>query len=282
MQQGPHAAALAAIRFSRDTFLRAEPYGEGHINCTFAVWHRRADNTEYRLLLQQINTHFHDTPQRYEALHRAIEADTEGRAATVAEEITFALERETSASELTVWMASGRIPYRVTHNDTKLNSILIDDVTGRGLCVIDLDSGMPGVAAFDFGDCIRFGANIAAEDETDLSKVQLDLNLFRVFAESYLHSAGAFLPPAEGDSLAAGARLITLECGVRFLTDYLDGDQHFRIHRPRHNLDRCRTQFALVANIERHMDEMRDIIHNANKKQALRTSSAPADKSSIP
>lgn len=364
MQQETHAAALAAIRFSKDTFLRAEPYGEGHINRTFAAWYRRTDNTEYRLLLQQINTHvfddpvglmknivgvtdwlhqrvgeretltvvptldgescfadaenhvwrcyqfienatayqriekdedfatcgesfgrfqqlladypaetlletiphFHDTPRRYETLHRAIEADTEGRAAAVAAEIAFALEREASASELTEGLASGRIPYRVTHNDTKLNNILIDDATGRGLCVIDLDTVMPGAAAFDFGDCIRFGANTAAEDETDLSKVRLDLNLFRVFAEGYLHSAGAFLTPAEVDSLAAGARLMTLECGVRFLTDYLDGDHYFRIHRPQHNLDRCRTQFALVADMERHMDEMRDIVRNASKK----------------
>ena len=207
--------------------------------------------------------HFHDTPSRFAALHAAIEADAAGRAAEVAEEIRFALAREESAGRLVDGMADGTLPCRVTHNDTKLNNILIDDKTGRGLCVIDLDTVMPGAAAFDFGDCIRFGASTAAEDEKDLSRVEMSLHLFSVFARGYLRAAGSFLTPAEVDSLAEGARLMTLECGVRFLTDYLEGDKYFRIHYPEQNLDRCRTQFKLVADMEEKMSEMQRIVHEA-------------------
>lgn len=355
------AADRAAMQFSADALLRTEPYGEGHINVTYAAWYRRADGSEYRRLLQQINTyvfpdpaglmknivgvtdwlrrrvgeretltvipardgkayytdpegrawrcyvfiegatayqriekdsdfatcgesfgrfqqllaeypsdrlqetipHFHDTPRRYAALHRALESDPLGRAAAVREEIQFALAREETVGELTAAMEEGRLPRRVTHNDTKLNNILIDDATGRGLCVIDLDTVMPGAAAFDFGDCIRFGANTAAEDETDLSLVGLDLHLFQVFTNGYMRCAGEFLTCAEVDSLAAGARLMTLECGVRFLTDYIEGDVYFRIHRPAHNLDRCRTQFRLAADMEDKMARMQEIVHRA-------------------
>ena len=207
--------------------------------------------------------HFHDTPSRYAALHRAVEADSKGRAAEAAGEIEFALARESGAGRLMTALDTGELPRRVTHNDTKLNNILIDDTTGRGLCVIDLDTVMPGAAAFDFGDCIRFGASTAAEDETDLSRVSLDLHLFEVFARGYIRSAGAFLTPAEVESLAEGARLMTLECGCRFLADYLEGDVYFRIHRPQHNLDRCRTQFCLVADMERKMAEMQAIVRRA-------------------
>ena len=163
-------------------------------------------------------------------------------------------------------LKDGSLPLRVTHNDTKLNNILIDDETGRGQCVIDLDTVMPGAVAFDFGDCIRFGASTAAEDETDLSKVEMSLHLFRVFADGYLSTAAPFLIDAELDSLVDGARLMTLECGVRFLTDYLEGDVYFRIHRPRHNLDRCLTQFKLVADMEQKEAEMRAIVKELAEK----------------
>ncbi len=358
------AAERAAQQFGSDTFLYAEPYGEGHINETYAAYYRRADGTEYRNILQKINTYvfpdvdglmrniqgvteylrgfvgeretmtviptqegkpyyrdgeggcwrsyvfienatayqkiekdadfftcgvsfgrfqqqladypaqelcetivnFHNTPARYQALHAAVAADKAGRVAETAEPIAFALEREASAGVLVEGMAAGTLPCRVTHNDTKLNNILIDDETGRGQCVIDLDTVMPGAVAFDFGDCIRFGASTAAEDETDLSKVEMSLPLFRVFAEGYLSTAAPFLTEAELDSLVDGARLMTLECGVRFLTDYLEGDVYFRIHRPRHNLERCLTQFTLVADMEQKETEMRAIIRELAEK----------------
>ena len=352
------AAERAALQFGNDAFLHAEPYGEGHINETYAAYYRKADGTEYRNILQKINNYvfpdvdglmenikgvtdylrgmvgeretmtvipakdgkayyrdpdgnywrsyifienatayqkiekdadfftcgvsfgrfqqqlaeypahllhetivnFHNTPSRYEALHAAIAADKVGRVAEVGEQIAFALEREESAGVLVKGMEDGTLPRRVTHNDTKLNNILIDDETGRGQCVIDLDTVMPGAVAFDFGDCIRFGASTAAEDETDLSKVEMSLHLFQVFADGYLSTAAPFLTQAELDSLVDGARLMTLECGVRFLTDYLSGDVYFRIHHTHHNLHRCLTQFKLVADMEQKEAEMRAII----------------------
>ena len=172
------------------------------------------------------------------------------------------LSHECKADAITSKLASGELPWRVTHNDTKLNNILIDDVTKEAKCVIDLDTVMPGAVAYDFGDCIRFGASTAAEDETDLSKVEVDLHLFEVFAKGYLATANKFLTPAEKDSLVTGAYLMTLECGVRFLTDYLNGDVYFKIHRENHNLDRCRTQFKLVSDMEAKEDKMREIVNS--------------------
>ena len=356
-------AAVAAKQFTEDTLLKVEPYGNGHINETYAAYYRTADGREYRNILQKINTYafkepdklmenivgvtsylrqqvgereamtviptldgknyytdeqggcwrsyifiedataydriekdsdfdtcgesfgrfqqqlaaypgrlhetipyFHHTPRRYEALKAAIAADKAGRAAEVAEEIAFALEREESAAVLVNWMEEGVIPCRVTHNDTKLNNILVDNATGKGLCVIDLDTMMPGAAAYDFGDSIRSGATTGAEDETDLSKVEMSLHLFEVFARGYLRTAADFLTPKELESLAIGARLMTLECGVRFLTDYLEGDVYFRIHHEKQNRDRCRTQFKLVRDMEQKMEQMQAIVRAAAGK----------------
>jgi hypothetical protein len=153
------------------------------------------------------------------------------------------------------------MPYRVTHNDTKLNNILIDKKTKKGVCVIDLDTVMPGAACYDFGDSIRFGASTAAEDETDLSKVSMSIELFEVFTKGYMSVAREFLTPVEIDSLAIGAKIMTFECGIRFLTDYLNGDVYFKIHREDHNLDRCRTQFKLVKDMEEKMDLMKEIVN---------------------
>ncbi len=355
---------LVARQFSDDAVTRVEPYGNGHINETYAAYYTAANGREYRQILQKINTHvfqdvdalmqnivgvtdylrgivgeretmtviptrngkpyftdadggcwrsyifienataydriekdsdfdtcgesfgrfqcqladyparqlhetipfFHHTPRRYENLKAAIAADKAGRVAQVAAEIAFALEREESAGTIVRQLEEGTIPYRVTHNDTKLNNILIDDATGKGLCVIDLDTVMPGAAAYDCGDSIRFGAATATEDEKNLDLMEMSLHLFEVFARGYMRTAGDFLTPAEVDSLAAGARLMTLECGVRFLTDYLEGDVYFRIHRPEHNLDRCRTQFKLVADMEKKMPQMLEILHAAYGK----------------
>lgn len=205
---------------------------------------------------------FHNTPSRFADFKKALAEDKMGRAKDVQPEIDFVLAHECKADAITSKLESGEIPYRVTHNDTKLNNILIDDATGKAKCVIDLDTVMPGAAAYDFGDSIRFGASTGAEDETDLSKISVDTHLFEVFAKGYLATANKFLTPAEKDSLVTGAYLMTLECGVRFLTDYLNGDVYFKIHRENHNLDRCRTQFKLVADMEEKESELRAIVNS--------------------
>lgn len=204
--------------------------------------------------------HFHDTPNRYRALRAAIEKDALGRAASCREEIEFALTREADAAVMMNLLAAGELPLRVTHNDTKLNNVMLDAKTRKPLCVIDLDTVMPGLAANDFGDSIRFGANTGAEDEKDLTKISLSLARYEAFARGFLEACGKALTPKEIETLPWGAKLMTLECGVRFLTDYLEGDTYFRIHRPEHNLDRARTQFALVADMEKKWTQMCDIV----------------------
>ena len=201
--------------------------------------------------------HFHDTEDRLAKLKHAVETDPLGRAHLCRKEIDFALAREADCSVVMEAQRKGILPLRVTHNDTKLNNVLLDPVTGEGVCVIDLDTVMPGLSINDFGDSIRFGANHCAEDEQDLSKMYLDLEMFAAYTEGFLEGAGGSLTDAEVSYMPWGARLMTLECGIRFLTDYLEGDTYFRISRPSHNLDRCRTQFALVADMEKKLEEMR-------------------------
>lgn len=208
---------------------------------------------------------FHDTRNRYVQFREALNADPLGRAASVQTEIEFALAREKDAGELMRLLEAGELPLRVTHNDTKLNNVLLDRETRKPLCVIDLDTVMPGLAAFDFGDSIRFGASTAAEDETDLGKVEMSLELFETYARGFLEACGSALSPLEKATLPLGAKLMTLECGVRFLTDYLSGDTYFRIHRPNHNIDRCRTQFKLVSDMEKKQNEMRAVIEKLSK-----------------
>lgn len=195
--------------------------------------------------------HFHDTPARFRALMEAVERDPVGRVASVQREIDFVKERESFASVLENAHATGALPLRVTHNDTKLNNILFDEVTHLPVCVIDLDTVMPGYSVNDFGDSIRFGANTAAEDETDLSRVSLDLSLYDAYREGFLRGCDGALNREEIALLPVGARMMTFECGMRFLTDYIEGDTYFRIARPEHNLDRCRCQFALLSDMER-------------------------------
>ncbi len=204
--------------------------------------------------------HFHDTPERMKQLRAAVEKDAVGRAKDVQDEIRFVLDREDSSSIVMDLQKQGVLPLRVTHNDTKLNNVLLDPITGEGVCVIDLDTVMPGQAIFDFGDSIRFGATTAAEDETDLSKVHLDLDLFDSYAKGFLEGCNGALTPAEKDLLPTGAWMMTLECGARFLADYLNGDVYFRTAYPEHNLDRARNQFKLVREMEEKQDEMQAII----------------------
>ncbi len=203
---------------------------------------------------------FHNTPVRFQTFLKAVEKDTAGLASGVGEEIRFIKEREQEMGLALKLQREGRLPLRVSHNDTKLNNIMIDDMTGEALCIIDLDTIMPGFSIFDYGDSIRFGANTAAEDEPDLSKVSLSLPLFEVYTKGFLEGSGGRLTPAEISLLPYGAKMMTLECGMRFLTDYLQGDVYFHISRPGHNLDRCRTQLALVADMERKWEAMEGIL----------------------
>ena len=206
--------------------------------------------------LHETIARFHDTPNRYANFEKALAADVMRRAKDVGPEIAFIRAREADCRVLVDQLAAGVLPLRVTHNDTKLNNVLIDQETGKGICVIDLDTVMPGLSAYDFGDSIRFGANDCAEDEPDQSKVHFSLHLYKVFAEGYLAAAGSAMTEAERRSLPWGAKLMTLECGIRFLTDYLEGDHYFKISRPDQNLDRARTQFTLVQGMEREFDAM--------------------------
>lgn len=199
---------------------------------------------------------FHHTGKRFDKLRQAIAAAPHNRAAESKAEIEFALAREEDAIRLIDAMASGEIPERVTHNDTKINNVLIDDATGEGICVIDLDTTMPGCALYDFGDMVRSATNSAAEDETDISKITCRMEIFKALAEGYLSTAGAVLNSREKAELVFAGKLLTFECGIRFLTDYLQGDVYFKVRKPAHNRDRCRNQFALVASIEAQATEM--------------------------
>lgn len=203
---------------------------------------------------------FHNTVVRFENFRKAAKQDICGRAAKVQEEMEFVREREAFTHTLEDLKAEGRIPLRVTHNDTKLNNILMDNATGRGICVIDLDTVMPGLALNDFGDSIRFGANTGAEDEQDLSKVSLDLELFELYTKGFIEGCNGALTETELDNLPVGAMMMTLECGMRFLTDYLEGDHYFKIHREDHNLDRARAQFKLVKDMEEKLPKMKEIV----------------------
>ncbi len=204
---------------------------------------------------------FHNTPDRFRKFQDALKADALGRASQVQEEIRFVLEHEELSRRLYDLQVRGEIPLRVTHNDTKLNNIMIDDATGKAICVIDLDTVMPGLSVNDFGDSIRFGASTGAEDEQDLSKVSCDLHLYELYVKGFIEGCGGALTEIELDMLPMGAILMTFECGMRFLTDYLEGDHYFKIHREGHNLDRCRTQFKLVKDMEEKLPIMQGIVN---------------------
>lgn len=203
---------------------------------------------------------FHDTKKRFARFKEVVAADVCGRAASVQKEIQFVLDHEETANVLGDLLAKGELPLRVTHNDTKLNNIMIDKTTGKGLCVIDLDTVMPGLAVNDFGDSIRFGASTAAEDEPDLDKVSCSMDLFDLYTKGFIEGCKGSLTPKEIEMLPMGAKVMTFECGMRFLTDYLEGDVYFKIHREGHNLDRCRTQFKLVSDMEQKWETMKAIV----------------------
>ena len=210
--------------------------------------------------LHETIPHFHDTESRFEQFLAALEADKLNRAEGVSPEIQFILRRKADCGVALRALREGKLPLRVTHNDTKLNNILIDRDTHEGICIIDLDTTMPGLAINDFGDSIRFGANHCLEDEQDLTKVNFVISLYEVFTRGFLEGARGSLTSAELEYLPWGARLMTLECGIRFLTDYLDGDHYFHVSHPRQNLDRARTQLKLVKDMEEQFDAMGAVV----------------------
>ena len=210
--------------------------------------------------LHETIPNFHNTVSRLAVFKTAVEEDVYDRAKDVQEEIRFVLERSADCSLICDALDKGEIPLRVTHNDTKLNNILIDNKTGKGICVVDLDTVMPGSALYDYGDAIRFGASTGAEDERNLDLISCDLHLYEIYTKGYLEGCQGSLTDEEIRLMPVGAKLMTLECGMRFLTDHLQNDVYFKIHRENHNLDRARTQFKLVADMEKKWDKMQAIV----------------------
>ncbi len=225
----------------------------------FGTFQRRLDGFDASLLYEVIPD-FHNTRKRYSDFIEAVSRDKHGRAKLVQKEIEFVKSREKICGIIVDMLNDGSIPTRVTHNDTKLNNVMIDDITGKAAAVIDLDTLMPGSLLYDFGDAIRFGCNPCSEDEKNLDKVVFNVELFKIYAEGYLSVLKDVITKTERDNLALSAILITLECGMRFLSDYLDGDVYFHSHYEGQNLDRARTQFKLVSDMESRIDEMNSII----------------------
>ena len=215
--------------------------------------------------LHETIPNFHNTSSRFRDFRAAVQSGDRERAALARTEIAFALDRESETAVLTALLDAGALPLRVTHNDTKLNNILFDADTGKALCIIALDTVMPGLSLYDFGDSIRFGASTGDEDEPDLDKVSLDLSLFEAFTKGYLEGCAGSLTAKEIEMLPMGAKLMTYECGIRFLADFLTGDTYFKVHRENHNLDRARTQFKLVADMEAKWDQMKAIVEKYSR-----------------
>ena len=236
-----HAVSLDKVRYADDFFQSAVAFGR------FSGQMASFDASK----LVETIPDFHNTPKRYEAFRAAVAADVCGRAASVRDEIAFFDAHKADMEYCADRLKNGFLPLRVTHNDTKLNNIMLDSETGKGICVIDLDTVMPGLSIFDFGDSIRFGANTAAEDERDLSKVSLSLELFETYVKGYLKGCNGALTDEEIRLLPYGAKTMTLECGMRFLTDHLQGETYFMVHRENHNLDRAHTQIRLVQDMEK-------------------------------
>jgi len=211
-------------------------------------------------LLCETIPNFHNTKSRFRDFQQAVAENRSGRLSEIENEVRFILEREQDCGLLVDLQEQGKLPLRVTHNDTKLNNVLFHNETNNCICIVDLDTVMPGLSLNDFGDAIRYGASSAAEDETDLSKVFMRLDLFEAYTKGYLSEANDSLSNLEKDLLPVAAKLMTLECGMRFLGDHLNGDTYFKVHRPNQNLDRARTQLTLVADMERKMEAMGRIV----------------------
>lgn len=244
------AVAYQIVEKPEDFYQSAVAFGD------FANLLAQFDATQ----LYEVLPDFHNTVKRFENFEKSLKADKFNRAKDVRKEIEFVLQRKDYCSKIVDLLASGKMPTKVTHNDTKLNNVMLDAKTGKYVAVIDLDTIMPGSICYDFGDSIRFGCNTGAEDEPDLTKVNFDINLFEVYAKGYLGALGKSVTKTEKENLAFGAILMTYECGMRFLADYLDGDVYFRTHRAGQNVDRCRTQFKLIEDMEKVFDKMNAIV----------------------
>lgn len=242
---------------SYDKVEKAEDFYESAV--AFGHFQRLLSDYPAQTLYETIPD-FHNTGDRFKKFEKAVAADVCKRAKSVAEEIAFFRKRQNLSVLLGEELEKGNLPLRVTHNDTKLNNIMIDDESHKGICVIDLDTVMPGLALHDFGDSIRFGASTAAEDEQDLSKVSFSLELFELYTKGFIEGCAGSLTKNELKLLPMGAIVMTYECGMRFLTDYLSGDIYFKTHRPRHNLDRARTQCKLVEDMEKNKEKMDRIV----------------------
>lgn len=244
-----HAKTYNIIETAEQAFQAAKAFGEFQKNLVDLPGKRLCETIP----------DFHNTPKRFENFEKALAADSVNRAKSAKAEIEFALRHKNVSTLLLNLSREGKIPERITHNDTKLNNVLIDGKTGEAVCVIDLDTVMPGLALYDFGDLVRTSTSPAAEDEKDLGKVKMQMRMYRALVEGYLSTAKDFLTKTEIEHLAFSGKLITLEIGLRFLTDYISGDTYFKIHREGHNLDRCRTQFKLVSLIEEQEEKMNRI-----------------------
>ena len=249
------SVALQAPRNTQDFYESAIAFGD---------FQTKLDGFPVEKLVETI-PNFHNTVDRYRIFKETLAKDVCGRAKDVQAEIDFVLAHEEEMATLQRMRESGELPTRVTHNDTKLNNVLLKADSYKPLCVIDLDTVMPGLSLYDFGDSIRFGAATAAEDEKDLSKVTMSLDMFRIFTEGFLTSCTT-LTDKELEMLPMGAKTMTMECGVRFLTDYLDGDNYFAVHREGQNLDRCRTQFKLVRDMESKWEAMHAIVKEVSSR----------------
>ena len=249
------SVALQAPRNTQDFYESAIAFGD---------FQTKLDGFPVEKLVETI-PNFHNTVDRYRIFKETLAKDVCGRAKEVQAEIDFVLAHEEEMATLQRMRESGELPTRVTHNDTKLNNVLLKADSYKPLCVIDLDTVMPGLSLYDFGDSIRFGAATAAEDEKDLSKVTMSLDMFRIFTEGFLTSCTT-LTDKELEMLPMGAKTMTMECGVRFLTDYLDGDHYFAVHREGQNLDRCRTQFKLVRDMESKWEAMHAIVKEVSSR----------------
>ncbi|MFZ2053319.1 MAG: aminoglycoside phosphotransferase family protein [Candidatus Aminicenantales bacterium] len=219
---------------------------------------------------------FHHTPRRFARFKEVLAKDVCGRALEARDAIAFALEREPMTAVITDALADGRLPLRITHNDSKINNVLFDDGTGKAICVIDLDTTMPGSSLYDFGDMVRTTTSFVPEDERDLAKVRLEMEMFRGLADGYLAEAGDFLTPEELSLLVFSGRLITYTIGLRFLTDFLEGDVYFRVHRPGQNLDRARAQFGLVRSMEAQKQVMEQCVRDLGGKMGRRDPRCPS------
>jgi len=224
--------------------------------------------------LHETIPHFHNTRRRFDLLQEVIRADPYNRAKVAAQELKFALEQERIIDALLEAQKRGECPERVTHNDTKFNNVMLDWETGEALCVLDLDTVMPGLVLYDFGDMVRTTTSPTLEDERELGKVGVRLPVFEALAHGYLSATAPFLTDGERDRLVFAGKLITYTIGIRFLTDFLAGDKYFRIHRPEHNLDRSRTQFTLLRSIQEQEDEMRRMVEKLWERVGERSESS--------